>query len=202
MTGADSPVIADSSTEAIPSTTSPSLGIRSPISTSTMSPGFNCAAGIVSKFPPLAPARRLAIISVRARRSVAACALPRPSATASAKLANTTVSHSQNAIWKVKPRCASPVTSSRTRITVVSAATISTTNITGFLIRTRGSSLVKAGPIAGTRIAGSNMLDEAPRFMDLTLMVNCLCQTKCRAALRGARPPGRATPRGSRSAHP
>ena len=48
MTGADSPVIADSSTDAMPSTTSPSLGIRSPISTSTTSPAFNCAAGIVS----------------------------------------------------------------------------------------------------------------------------------------------------------
>ena len=44
------------------------------------------------------------MVSVRARRSVAACALPRPSATASAKLANTTVSHSQKMIWKVKPR--------------------------------------------------------------------------------------------------
>ena len=40
MTGADSPVIADSSTEATPSMTSPSLGIRSPVSTSTRSPCF------------------------------------------------------------------------------------------------------------------------------------------------------------------
>ena len=35
------------------------------------------------------------MVSVLARRSVAACALPRPSATASARLAKTTVSHSQ-----------------------------------------------------------------------------------------------------------
>ena len=38
---------------------------------------------------------------------------------------------------------------------VVRAATTSTTNITGFLICTRGSSLPKAEPIAGHRIFGS-----------------------------------------------
>ena len=38
---------------------------------------------------------RCAVVSVLARRRVAACALPRPSATASARLANTTVSQSQ-----------------------------------------------------------------------------------------------------------
>ena len=45
MTGADSPVIAASLTEATPSITSPSLGIRSPASTSTISPGLSDAAG-------------------------------------------------------------------------------------------------------------------------------------------------------------
>ncbi len=39
ITGADSPVIADSSTEAMPSIASPSAGITSPVSTSTRSPG-------------------------------------------------------------------------------------------------------------------------------------------------------------------
>lgn len=39
-TGADSPVIADSSTEAIPSITSPSLGINSPALTRTISSFF------------------------------------------------------------------------------------------------------------------------------------------------------------------
>ena len=42
--------------------------------------------------------RRWAIVSARVRRSASACALPRPSATASAKLANTTVNQSQTAI--------------------------------------------------------------------------------------------------------
>jgi len=39
------------------------------------------------------------MVSLRVLRRVAACALPRPSATASAKLANRTVNHSQSAIW-------------------------------------------------------------------------------------------------------
>ncbi len=40
ITGADSPVIADSSTEAMPSITVPSPGITSPASTTTTSPGL------------------------------------------------------------------------------------------------------------------------------------------------------------------
>ncbi len=41
MTGADSPVIADSSTEATPSTTSPSPGMICPASTTTWSPSVS-----------------------------------------------------------------------------------------------------------------------------------------------------------------
>src|SRR5262249_38888879 len=41
------------------------------------------------------------------------------------------------------------------KMTVVRAATISTTNITGFFIILRGSSLAKAEPIAGHTIFGS-----------------------------------------------
>ena len=44
------------------------------------------------------------MVSSRVWRRLAACALPRPSATASAKFANSTVNHSQTMIWKVKPR--------------------------------------------------------------------------------------------------
>src|SRR5207244_9904762 len=91
--------------------------------------------------------------------SDSACALPRPSATASAKLANSTVNHSHRMIWNVKARLAPPVTRSRTKITVVSAATISTTNITGLLIISLGSSLTKADLIAGTRIFGSSIVE-------------------------------------------
>ena len=42
------------------------------------------------------------MVSVLVLRSVAACALPRPSATASARLANSTVSHSQTVIVQAK----------------------------------------------------------------------------------------------------
>ena len=72
---------------------------------------------------------------------------------------------------------APPVTSSRTKITVVSVATISTTNITGFLIITRGSSLTKDCPIAGTRIAGSSIVDWLPRrLLVFSMGLDCLCQ--------------------------
>ena len=155
MTGADSPVMAASFTEATPSITSPSEGIRSPASTSTTCPGASSPAGTGTVSPFFSSTMSLAFVSSRVWRSVAACALPRPSATASAKLANSTVNHSQRMIWKVKPRCSPPLIHSRMKMTVVSAATTSTTNITGFFIMRRGSSLAKAEPIAGKTILGS-----------------------------------------------
>ncbi len=96
MTGADSPVIADSSTDAIPSMTVPSPGMTSPASTTTTSPRRR------SRRRPRA-CRRAASpsVSVRIARSVAACALPRPSASASARLAKRTVSHSHSATVNV-----------------------------------------------------------------------------------------------------
>src|SRR5688572_5449763 len=67
-------------------------------------------------------------------------------------------------IWNVKPRFAPPVTRSRRKMTVVSAATTSTTNITGLFIIRRGSSLTKADLIAGTRILGSSIVDAVTFF--------------------------------------
>ena len=49
MTGADSPVIAASLTEAMPSITSPSDGMMSPASTSTTSPTFRLVPGTILK---------------------------------------------------------------------------------------------------------------------------------------------------------
>ena len=49
ITGADSPVIADSSTEAMPSMTVPSPGISSPVSTTTTSPRVSSDAGLVRR---------------------------------------------------------------------------------------------------------------------------------------------------------
>ena len=108
MTGADSPVIADSSTEATPSTTSPSPGMISPASTTTWSPSVSWVPGTASSrrsapvCPGCHPTSRRATVSRLARRSVSAWALPRPSATASARLAKTTVSHSQTTIVQLK----------------------------------------------------------------------------------------------------
>jgi hypothetical protein len=102
MTGADSPVIADSSTDAMPSTTVPSPGITSPASTTTRSPRRSSLAG------RSVPSARRAAVVVRIARSDAACALPRPSATASARLPNTAVSHSQTATVSVNQPGSSP----------------------------------------------------------------------------------------------
>src|SRR6516225_1631143 len=155
MTGADSPVIADSSTEATPSMTSPSLGIRSPASTRTRSPALRAVASISSKLGEFAASRRLPLVSVRVRRSASAWALPRPSATASAKLAKSTVNQSHTVIWPennalVPITVPPPTNRSRKKKSVVSAETISTQNMTGFLTSVRGSSLRNEAQIAGT----------------------------------------------------
>ncbi len=96
MTGADSPVIADSSTEATPCVISPSEGMTSPASHTTRSPRCRSLAATSSSVP--SALRRRASVSDRMRRSVSACAFPRPSAMASAKFANITVSASQTVI--------------------------------------------------------------------------------------------------------
>src|ERR1019366_3889680 len=135
MTGADSPVMADSSTEATPLIISPSDGMSSPADTNTTSPARSfelCTCSVRS--PSI---MRLAIVSERAFLRVSACALPRPSAMASAKLANNTVNHSHNVICKLNLKAAPP----RNSNTVVITLPISTTNITGLPIMWRGSSL-------------------------------------------------------------
>ncbi len=143
MTGADSPVMADSSTEAIPSMTVPSPGISSPAATSTMSPLTS------SEAERSVPSASLAIVSWRVARRVSACARPRPSANASARLANATVSHSQTEMVSVyqpgswPPPSDAPPKAWITQLTVVMSAPSSTTNMTGLRICTRGSSLVR-----------------------------------------------------------
>ena len=136
MTGADSPVIADSSTEATPSTTSPSPGMISPASTTTKSPTFRCAPGMCSSWP--SGCKRRATASLRALRRLSACARPRPSATASARVPNSTVSHSQMATAPAN------TDGSLTASTVVIKAPTHTTNMTGVRITSRGSSLRSA----------------------------------------------------------
>ncbi len=150
MTGADSPVMADSSTEATPSTTSPSPGMISPASAT------HVVAEPAARWPRPAPpaceagqsSRRRAIVSVLVRRSVSAWALPRPSATASARLAKIVVSQSQTVIAQAK------TLGSAIAETVVTTEPTSTTNMTGFLIMTRGSSFFTASGTAARRTLG------------------------------------------------
>ena len=152
MTGADSPVIADSSTLATPSITSPSPGMIWLASTRTTSPTRRALAGTVSlSFPRM----RSAVVSARVRRSEAACALPRPSAIASAKFAKTTVNQSQKATWPVKSGLPEPEKSSCSQTTVEIRLPTSTMNMTGFRSWMRGSSLRNESRIAGRTIFGS-----------------------------------------------
>ncbi len=111
ITGADSPVMALSSTEATPSMTSPSPGTISPASMRTMSPRRSAVAA-----RDCTRSRRclssgldstLACTVVLMPRSDAACCLLRPSASASAKLANSTVNHSHTDTARMKPAGAS-----------------------------------------------------------------------------------------------
>ena len=78
-------------------------------------------------------------VSARVLRSVSAWALPRPSATASAKLANSTVNHSQAATSPANTLSAAVADGSfwKNR-TVVRTLPISTTNITGLRAMTAG----------------------------------------------------------------
>ena len=80
-------------------------------------------------------------------RSASACALPRPSATASARFAKITVSQSQNTVSQAN-QLLSPTAS-----TVDQTAPISTMNITGLRHRVRGSSLRTASGSAFSSMA-------------------------------------------------
>src|SRR3954470_23543472 len=162
MTGADSPVIADSSTEAMPSMTSPSPGMSPFASTTTRSPFFSREAGIISSFAMGMTSsgggqvRTLrAMVSFCIRRSVSACAFPRPSATASAKLAKITVNQSQMETASVNQRGAAlgeGAKTSRSQTAGARTLPISTTNMTGFFATRTGESLRKLSTIAEPRI--------------------------------------------------
>ena len=149
ITGADSPVMADSSTEATPSRISPSLGINSPAETITRSPLRSLALAIFSIFP--SGKIRLAMVSALALRRVSAWAFPRPSAMASAKLANKTVNHSHRVICRLNQKAAPPLKSR----TVVITLPISTTNMTGLPIMCLGFSFTNESSSARRTIAAS-----------------------------------------------
>ena len=65
------------------------------------------AGAVARRSKAQAETLRRATVSRLVRRSVSAWALPRPSATASARLANTTVSHKKTTIVQLKAGCLS-----------------------------------------------------------------------------------------------
>ena len=85
--------------------TSPSAGMISPAATITISPTSQIKRRDVleARSSRLGHQQALGPVSVRVRRKASACALPRPSATASAKLANSTVNHSHSGDLPGKP---------------------------------------------------------------------------------------------------
>ena len=134
-TGADSPVMADSSTEAMPSITSPSPGMISPADTMTMSPRRSSLEETIVSLP--FSSRRCALVSFCVFFRLAACALPRPSATDSAKFANSTVISRMMQTTRLYTRrlasCSPNSPGTKHRASVMKNP-ISTTNMTGFLI--------------------------------------------------------------------
>ncbi len=145
MTGALSPVMAASFTEATPSMISPSEGTMSPASTSTTSPALSLKAAVMTTAP--FSSSSLALTSTRWARNASAAALPRPSAMLSAKLANSTVNQSHSAIWNAHPDEA-PVARSWIAERVARTATTSVARITGLRASLRGSSFTKESRIA------------------------------------------------------
>ncbi len=108
ITGALSPVIALSSTEAIPSITSPSAGMRSPASTRTYPPSAAPSTGPSQRPSGAALLEALCRRVRRALRRAWAWAFPRPSASASGRLAKRTVNQSQSETAPMNHAGASP----------------------------------------------------------------------------------------------
>ena len=135
VTGADSPVIADSSILAIPSIISPSLGIISPTFTKTTSPFFRSLLEISISFP--SSKIFLALVSFFVFFNVSACAFPLPSATDSAKFANNKVINKimeTSILYLLALSLPSFIKFGKKASNRQIINPISTTNITGFFI--------------------------------------------------------------------
>ena len=127
--------------DASPSMISPSDGIVSPASQIKISPFFSCEllTVVMLSFAPTS----LAGVSSRVFRKLSACALPRASAMASAKLAKSKVTNSTmntNMLYPNEPCVWSPVTAAQRVTRSITNVTISTMNMIGFRNIVRGSS--------------------------------------------------------------
>ncbi len=135
-----------------------------------------------------------AVVSWRIRRSVSAWALPRPSATASAKLAKSTVNQSQRVTETVNQSGAAPAgwrRRSRSQRRVVSTLPTSTTNMTGFFATSRGASFLRLSSAAARRMAGS-------KSESCLGLEGAMARTPFRGGRGSARRSGRATAPGRR----
>ena len=153
ITGADSPVTADSSTEAMPSTISPSAGITSPASQTTRSPARRSGAGRgSSRRRRRAGARSWWCASCAARRP-GPCRGPRRAPRRSSRTARSATARSRSG---ARTRRACPWAMSTTSWPVTSTETTQTERITGLRRSARGSSLRNESSSAARAIAGSS----------------------------------------------
>src|SRR6185295_3260047 len=109
------------------------------------------------------------MVSVFALRKLSACALPRPSAMASAKFANSTVNHSQSVICNSNPVFVTDGIGAmipRISCRVVKTLPTSTTNMTGLPIIFRGCSFLNESTIARLTICAFQIAV----FLDCPLM--------------------------------
>ena len=162
MTGALSPVITDSSTVAMPSITSPSPGIRSPVSAITISPERSFEAETVSILP--FASKRLAMESVFVFRRFGL----RLAARFRHGFREVGEQHREpepdgNLDFK-ETSARARANRSRNRNNVVSAAPTSTTKMTGFFAKVSGFSLMKNPSRRAARFSGSKSGRERGQF--------------------------------------
>ena len=143
MTGADSPVMAASSTLAMPSMTSPSAGMTSPASQTTRSPFCKIGRGNFF-FAAVAQAARHGVLA----RFAQACRLGFAAAFGH-RFGKIGEQHREPEPDRELRDEAAQAGSAVKMPTVVSAAPTMVTNMTGFLTISRGLSFLNESPIAG-----------------------------------------------------
>ena len=129
----------------------------------------SCGAGVaVQSVAYCADVNFFAVTDCFKPRSDAACALLRPSARLSAKLANSTVNHSHAVMPRMKPAGASPwPRNACTNRIVVKMLPMYTTNMTGLRTCTAGESLRNESAMAGPISVESNRVNDLRTMADL-----------------------------------
>ena len=142
---------------------------------------------ITAKMVGRLPVSRVAWVSVRVLRRFSACALPRPSAIASAKIRKTHGEPQPDRDLELETgHTLRPAKKSRNRIKATArSAVTSTTNITGLCACTRGSNFVKESASAPLTIL---LFQSGVAFRSAMPVISCFLTSKvCRPASRDAR---------------